>query len=41
MERGKVVLQFFLPPEVSVIWAMVTGLPEVREGEMFGDFIKA
>jgi len=39
--RGYVVLQFSLPPEVSMIWAMVTGLPEVSERGMFGDFIKA
>ena len=30
-----------LSPEVSMIWAMVTGLPEVSERGMFGDFIKA
>ena len=41
MERGYVILQFSLAPEVSMIWAMVTGLPEVRERGMFGDFIKS
>lgn len=41
MERGYVNLQFSLPLEVSMIWATVTGLPEVREKGMFGDFIKA
>ena len=30
-----------LLPEVSMIWTMVTGLPEVRERGMSGDFIKA
>ena len=41
MERGYVILQFSLPPEVSMIWATVTDLPEVMEKGMFGDFIQA
>ena len=36
-----VILQFSLPPEVSMLWVMVTGLPEVSERVMFVDFIKA
>lgn len=39
--RGYVILHFSLPPEVSMIWAMITGLSEIRERGMFGDFIKA
>ena len=41
MERGYAILQFSLHPEVSMMQAMVTGLPEVREKGTFGDFIKA
>ena len=39
--EGYVVLQFSLTPEISMLWAMVTALPEVRERAMFGNFIKA
>ena len=39
--EGYVILQFSLLPEVSMIRAMVTVLPEVREKGTFGDFIKA
>ena len=39
--EGYVILQFSLLSEVSMIRATVTGLPEVREKGMFGDFIKA
>ena len=40
VRRGYIVLQCCLPPEISMIWAMVTGLPEVRERGMFHVFIK-
>ena len=39
--EGYVILQFSLLPEVSMIRAMVTVLPEVREKGTFGDSIKA
>ena len=41
MERGYVILHFSVPPEVSMIWATVTDLPEVREKGMSSDFINA